>query len=183
MTHSILVARATTWLRRNGFKVALPEVYTIGGEIPDAWGLDSCGDTCVIEVKVSRADFLRDRKKYHRRRPEVGMGNWRYYMAPVGLIKPEELPECWGLLEVHGRIIKKAVQAGLNQGALQHKVDMAFMYSILRRLDCAGILRDGLQVAKLQIKVRTEREKLKRELHVLKRRAPEALPLLSGEGR
>lgn len=48
------------------------------------------------------------------------------------------------------------------------------VYSVLRRLDCAGILRDGLSVAGLQIKVKTEKVRLERELRQLKR----GLPLL-----
>jgi hypothetical protein len=180
----MLVARAVAWLRRNGFKVALPELYTIGGEIPDAWGLDSSGTSCLIEVKVSRADFLRDAKKYHRRMPQLGLGNLRYYMAPAGVIHLGELPECWGLLAVHGRIIRQELEAAIPiRRGKADQMDKAFLYSALRRLDCAGILRDGLDVASLQIKVRTEREKLKCELRDLKRRAPASMPLLGGEGR
>jgi hypothetical protein len=186
MTHSRLVARATAWLRRNGFRVALPELYTAAtGEIPDAWGLASGGTSCLIECKVSRADFLRDKEKYFRRRPEAGMGNLRYYMAPAGLIKLIDLPEGWGLLAVHGRIIRRESGEPTYRtfGGNTDKADKALMYAVLRRLDCAGILRDGLSVASLQIKVRTEREKLERELRSLRRRSPASLPLLAGGGR
>ena len=31
---------------------------------------------------------------------------FRYYLAPKGVIKPEELPEGWGLLEWDGTIIR-----------------------------------------------------------------------------
>jgi hypothetical protein len=82
------------------------------GEIPDAIGFSlshwESGAT-VIEVKVSRSDFLADRKKPHRQ--AGGMGRWRYYMAPVGLIALGELPAGWGLIEVTpGGICR--VQAG-----------------------------------------------------------------------
>lgn len=130
ITHAMLVARATAWLRRNGFKVALPELYTTAtGEIPDAWGLNSGGTSCIIEVKVSRADFLRDRKKYFRRRPEAGMGNLRYYMAPVGIINLVDLPEGWGLLAVHGRIIRREREAALPFMRVKvDQTDKAFLY-------------------------------------------------------
>ncbi|MBI5520233.1 MAG: MmcB family DNA repair protein [Desulfovibrio sp.] len=182
MSHSILVARASAWLRRNGFKVALPELYTAGGEIPDAWGLDSGGQSCIVEVKVSRSDFLRDAKKWHRRNAWAGMGNIRYYMAPTGIIKPEELPEGWGLLVVRGRIIRREVEAAHGEQNHTDRADKRLLYSVLRRLDCAGILRGGLSVASLQIKVSTERERLERELRAFKRRTPEALQMLSGAG-
>ena len=44
--------------------------------------------------------FLADRSKPHRLNPEMGMGKYRYYICPTGLIKPEELPEKWGLIYV-----------------------------------------------------------------------------------
>ena len=57
--------------------------------------------TVLVECKVSRSDFLADKAKPHRH--VGGIGNWRYYMAPEGLISPNELPEKWGLVEVNAR--------------------------------------------------------------------------------
>lgn len=59
--------------------------------------------TVVLEAKTSRSDFLADRKKPHRMQPDTGMGKWRYYICPTDLIKPNELPEKWGLIYVNGR--------------------------------------------------------------------------------
>lgn len=53
----------------------------------------------VIETKISRSDFLADFKKSHRQEG-CGIGNYRYYACPTGLIKPEELPPKWGLIYV-----------------------------------------------------------------------------------
>lgn len=53
----------------------------------------------LIETKISRSDFLADFKKEHRVNGGL-IGNYRYYACPVGLIKPEELPEKWGLIYV-----------------------------------------------------------------------------------
>lgn len=61
----------------------------------------------VVEVKVSRSDFLADQKKPHRVEPATGMGVYRYYMAPEGLIKVEELPMLWGLIEVTAKGVLK----------------------------------------------------------------------------
>ena len=88
--------------------IALSETANaINGEIPDAIGWrpyahNGCGST-LVEVKVSRSDFLSDAKKQHRASHENGMGVYRYYMAPVGLIAVEELPHRWGLIEVTER--------------------------------------------------------------------------------
>lgn len=54
----------------------------------------------LIETKVSRADFLADKKKSFRAKPEDGVGEYRYYACPIGLISIEELPEKWGLIYV-----------------------------------------------------------------------------------
>ncbi|WP_407503022.1 hypothetical protein [Xanthomonas euvesicatoria] len=63
----------------------------------------------LIEVKVSRADFLADARKEHRINPAQGVGKWRYFMCPEGLIDVDELPERWGLLWVSGKGTVKAV--------------------------------------------------------------------------
>lgn len=54
----------------------------------------------LIEVKVSRSDFLSDKKKPHRKKPSSGMGKWRYFLCPENLITPKDLKDHpkWGLL-------------------------------------------------------------------------------------
>lgn len=99
-THKILCDRAAHWLQSSkGCKVVLVERNTgRGGEEPDAIGWSACGYSYLVEVKVSRSDFLADKKKDHRRRPHTGMGKSRFYLCPKGMIQPEEMPEGWGLL-------------------------------------------------------------------------------------
>ncbi|RMH96415.1 adenylosuccinate synthase [Stutzerimonas nitrititolerans] len=120
MTHNDLCLVAVKWLKRAnsaggpGCHVAVSECRSgWTGEIPDAIGFRAAGfddGSTVVECKTSRADFLADRKKAHR--SAGGLGNWRYFMAPAGLIKPDELPAGWGLLEVNSRGHVKVV-AGL----------------------------------------------------------------------
>lgn len=114
ITHSALCRLAVDWLMRPasrkgpGCLTAVSETANaINGEIPDAIGWrpyshNGCGST-LVEVKISRSDFLADTKKPHRNQPQIGMGTYRYYMAPVGLIAIEELPPRWGLVEVTDR--------------------------------------------------------------------------------
>lgn len=118
MTHADLCDLARKWLLRqnskggHGCHTALTECRSgWGGEMPDAIGYraaTSVTDTVVVEVKVSRADFLADAKKPHRAAGR-GMGVYRYFMCPAELIQPEEVPERWGLLWVStsGRIEPK----------------------------------------------------------------------------
>nr|WP_248287583.1 MULTISPECIES: adenylosuccinate synthase [Chromohalobacter] len=112
MNHADLCAIAVKWLQRepskkgHGCDVAVSEVKTgYTGEIPDAVGFrrkdDHRDGSVVVEVKVSRADFLADGKKAHR--VDGGVGNWRYFMCPEGLIAADELPPGWGLLWVNKR--------------------------------------------------------------------------------
>ncbi len=116
--HAELCALAVRWLRRpnsaggHGCSIAVSECRSgFAGEAPDAIGFRANWNngSVVVEVKVSRSDFLADRKKPHRQ-PGAGMGTWRYFMAPEGVIKPDELPEKWGLLEVvKGRCVRPVV--------------------------------------------------------------------------
>jgi hypothetical protein len=107
------------------------ELNTVAAENTDVWGYDGYATT-VIEVKTSHADFLADRKKYWRSvPPEYQAGNRRWYLCPEGIIKPEELPEGWGLLYWDGKAIHPIVAP---QTRLQGcHADMLILYSILRR--------------------------------------------------
>ncbi|MGV1801525.1 MmcB family DNA repair protein [Agrobacterium vitis] len=50
------------------------------------------------EIKISRADFKRDT---HGKQREARLFSDRfYYVTPVGLLKPEEIPDWAGLIEV-----------------------------------------------------------------------------------
>lgn len=60
------------------------------------------GVSVVVEAKTSRSDFLADRKKPHRA-PGQGIGVYRYMLCPEGIIRPEEVPQGWGLLWVNSR--------------------------------------------------------------------------------
>ncbi|WP_212652662.1 adenylosuccinate synthase [Marinomonas sp. CT5] len=111
MTHNNLNELAQKWLLRspsaNGAhcKIAFTEVGPLFyGEIADAWGFNYDYDfSVVVESKVSRSDFLADKKKPHRNGEVLGMGTFRYFICPEGMINPDELPEKWGLLWVNSR--------------------------------------------------------------------------------
>lgn len=113
LTHRTLCDIAVKWLMRpnsgkgHGCQFAVSEVATgWRGEIPDAIGFrteSSYRGSVVVEVKMSRADFLADFKKPHRNGEIEAIGNWRYYLCPTDLIKPEELPPKWGLLYINSR--------------------------------------------------------------------------------
>src|SRR6266849_4221504 len=106
MTHQKLVCKAVAWLRRYGCGVVLAEQSCASGETPDAIGWKRGCHSVTVECKSSRADFLADRDKPFRRKPEKAMGCERFYLTPAGLLQPQELPPGWGLLEFRGRSVE-----------------------------------------------------------------------------
>lgn len=136
MTHRKLCELGAKWLFKNdNWHLNCPfvccELVCVGGaENPDILGLRGTG-SILIEVKVSRADFLRDKKKECRREDcHNAVGHSRYYLAPKGLIKVEELPGKWGLIEYDAgfEVVKLSESFKENHEVLHH-----YMLSILRR--------------------------------------------------
>lgn len=115
MKHRELVEYSHRWLEGQSIiRVALMEFGAgSNGEIPDVIGFGRFGNSVVIECKVSRSDFLSDKKKPFRMDSELGMGVYRLFACPWGLIEPEEVPKQWGLLYVnkkgYARIQKKVL--------------------------------------------------------------------------
>jgi hypothetical protein len=140
VTHAELTQSAGNWLKKHTNNVVIPncplvitELHAMGtnGEIPDVLGFNYC-NSVMIEVKVSRSDFLIDKKKPHRK---YGTGQFKYYCCPKDLISEDEIPSGWGLLYAvrdKGRIkistIKLATQTPTNLEA-----ERSILLSIIRR--------------------------------------------------
>lgn len=136
MTHAKLVAMAVRWLRRYRCGVVLSEQACVSGEMPDAIGWKKACHSVLVESKVSRGDFLADRGKPFRLKPESGVGCERYYLAPRGLIRVEELPAGWGLLEVCGREVERVKSSAKNlRTALGFQYEMNLLLASLRRVE------------------------------------------------
>jgi hypothetical protein len=111
MTHAQLVRMAEQWLRRNyRCGIVLSEQSCASGETPDVIGWKGKCRSVLIECKISRADFLADREKSFRKDPSQGMGCERFYLVPKGMVRSDELPKSWGLLEAKGRAISIAAR-------------------------------------------------------------------------
>lgn len=107
--HAELVKAALKWLTGTaGCAFAVGEVVAWTGEIPDAIGFKS-NRSIVVECKTSRADFIADRKKPFREKPEFGMGDHRYFLCPDGVIKPDDELNGWGLLYLKNGKVKRIV--------------------------------------------------------------------------
>ena len=132
ITHDMLVEAAAAWLRSR-CSVVITEMAHLESETPDAIGWRS-KTSILIECKASRADFLADRRKPFRRDPGAGMGAVRYYCAPAGMLKPEELPEGWGLLELRAGRLREAKQPAKKAFQRRHIAEITLLLSALRRI-------------------------------------------------
>ena len=105
-------------------------------ECPDAIGWSQRGSV-LIECKASRDDFKADSKKYFRKNGEYGVGEYRYYMAPDGLINVDELPDMWGLIEIdrsgQSRVLRKS-EAFRYDARNEHRI----LLSLLCRVDMSS---------------------------------------------
>ncbi len=136
MTHAVLVRKAVDWLRRYRCGVVLSEQACISGEMPDAIGWKRACHSVLVECKVSRPDFLADRAKPFRQRPELGVGNERFYLVPRGLVSAEEIPPGWGLLEFYNRDIRVARASRKNLRSDDgFRCEMNLLLASLRRVE------------------------------------------------
>ncbi len=109
-------------------------------ENPDAMGFGGRHFSVLIECKASRADFLTDKKKRFRQRPEDGMGYKRYFMASVGMLEPSEIPKGWGLLEVYEKPprMNRRVCIALEAEAFYERdreAEIQYLVSAIRRIN------------------------------------------------
>lgn len=136
MKHKDLVQIGHKWLlKHNSWKLRCNFVVTefryAGSEEPDIFGLMG-GNTLMVEVKVSRGDFIKDSLKRHRME-DTGIGNFRYFLCPAYLINSDELPDGWGLLWFKDGEITILKEARFRTEP-NIKAQQNLMYSIIRRL-------------------------------------------------
>jgi hypothetical protein len=136
MTHAQLVERAVRWLRSYRCGVVLSEQACVSGEMPDAIGWKRANHSVLVECKLARADFLADRGKPFRQKPEEGVGSERFYLTPSALVRLEELPPGWGLLEFRrGRVEVVEHSAKNLRTAAGLRYEMNLLLASLRRVE------------------------------------------------
>lgn len=109
-SHNDLCVLGAKWLRSGSLHNCKSVMIECGSfsERPDVIGFrynTAPYGSVLLEAKTSRSDFLSDKKKKHKLHGE-GMGKWRYYICPKGILCAEDMPDGWGLLHVSdsGRI-------------------------------------------------------------------------------
>lgn len=109
--HHDLASRLALWLRDKG-RITWENIELSTGPgaeasacvRPDVYSMEKTKNPAkmnpvVHEVKVSRADFLADLKKPEKRAGYARFSDSVCYVAPPGMINPEEVPDGCGLLE------------------------------------------------------------------------------------
>lgn len=146
--HDELCRRAEKWLNQINCKVVIRDPFRCHtNEAPDAIGWRD-GISILLECKVSRSDFFADKHKSFRQDPAKGMGDWRFYLCPKGVIRVEDLPSGWGLLYVTEKSIQKV--HGVPPNTRWHnspfcgakREENIMLTSALRRLSLRGHLPD-----------------------------------------
>lgn len=119
----------------------------------DFWAINcypSTGHRTVgIEIKISRSDFLRELNKPAKRESIEAYAMETYFACPLGILKPDELPEKWGLITVSekgARIAKRAVQRD------NITFDLNFLASVCRRSAEIVASKEGLERRQAELK-------------------------------
>lgn len=150
LTHDDLVLRAARWLlntKKCRFVTYNTKPWSCS-EHPDAIGWDSVGQSIVVEVKMSRADYYADRSKPWRSSGR-GMGFYRYYLTPPGLLEQDRhfIDTRAGLLETTGRIVKVICEAQPRQDRdFAEEIRLLLAHTDYRKtqaIDCGCEQQDG----------------------------------------
>lgn len=82
------------------------------------------------EIKVSRSDFLAEMNLPQKREPAENLSHQCYFAMPPGLVKTDEIPDGWGLLEAtRGGFRRKKVAKQRKPGPMPN----GFIAAIARR--------------------------------------------------
>lgn len=112
-----------------------------------------------FEIKVSRADFLNEMKDITKAKAVAKYCDFWWLATPAGLVKAEEVPASWGLMELHKNGLKIKKQAP--QAASPTPPDRSFMASMLRKSRDSD---DAYIRSQIELGEAKRRDEMKREL-------------------
>jgi len=110
-----LMKVGATWLE--DAKFADPLLWSLKEIIPKPWETPELigwnrGLSRLIQVVQTLDEFRDDLSKPWRLNPRRGMGMFRYYLAPAGVLDVRVIPEGWGLLEPGGEGFRARLVTG-----------------------------------------------------------------------
>ena len=109
------------------------------------------------EVKISRSDFKRD--SHAKQREARLFSDCFYYVTPVGLVKPEEIPDWAGLIEFDGTRLSRKVAAPLRDKSCP---SWELVVSLIR--NSGEIRRDVTLERKELLGLRRQKDEIKKKL-------------------
>jgi hypothetical protein len=134
-----------------------------------------------FEIKVSRSDWLHEMKQPEKSEPVMRYCNRWWLVCPKGVAAPDELPDTWGLLELHEN---GTLRVRVNAPKLEPvPVDRGFFASLVRRgVEADNATLDVLMQRERAGMVARLRDELsregRRELSLKQERANEAIARL-----
>ncbi len=139
MIYNDLVKLAEEWLRESSSLDTKPYLNSCGAVIsgsgnsatekPYAIGFTS-GISILIECKLNHSDFaVGKRKTVHL--DSGDMGDYKFYLIPKGLVKTDNIPAKYGLLEVENNLISIVREPEFIGGHKESEV--ALLASVVRR--------------------------------------------------
>jgi len=107
MKHEELAVRAERWLRgARRCSVVLGRFVATGVyEVPDAIGWRG-KESIRVECRTTRRAVMLEARRLARRDGRDSVGGQRYFLVPPRTVEPADIPEGWGLLECHPKIIR-----------------------------------------------------------------------------
>lgn len=133
LSHKALCDKASTWAKNNGNPVVFNELVCACHENADVLAFNA-SDSTMIEVKYSRSDFLKDKTKWFRKLRAETCGNYKYYYCVEGVIRPEEIPDYWGLIYYYPKSRKSRIKLKAKKVPANKDWERAYLYSALRRV-------------------------------------------------
>lgn len=143
-------------------------IRTADGIAMSLWpsaGMDLIG----FEIKVSRSDFISELKNPEKSNVIAKFCDHWYIVAPKEMIKTEELPSNWGLIEPYGSglKIKRSVK-----NLKPEPITKGFLASIFRSLTTGVVLKSEVQAivaGKVKEKIREKQWKADNRVRECKR--------------
>lgn len=100
MSSEKIIQKALTWHYRKAAKYIVSNIYVFGWEM-DLFMLRRNGYVCEFEIKITKYDFLADKKKVEKHnnlRSKIKGPNKFYYVCPTNMVTLKEVPDYAGLI-------------------------------------------------------------------------------------
>lgn len=105
-----------------------------------------------FEIKVARADWLKEKDTPDKAEPIARHCDRWWIVAPNGIVRKDELPAGWGLMEVEGGTSLKITKDAPKLTPVEPKKGfwMSVMRGFAEQVDVEAVIRDRVRLAKAE---------------------------------